>query len=165
MNIWEKESKDPRRRRLTSSGETRWWSKDAAVTKVFGSSGKPDRALHVDVLHTLSAIQDGETINATARVNAQGYISQLLKYECTLTAHIFLQIFQVTSPVSKYLRTSGMDILTAHWLVVAAAAELKDMTRDVPSVKTASEKCVQWANNQLQEQTHLPSINLSPPAD
>ncbi|KAK9528098.1 hypothetical protein VZT92_014591 [Zoarces viviparus] len=95
------------------------------------------------VLHTLSAIQDGETINATARVNAQDYIGQLMKYETIITAQIFLRIFQVTSPVSKYLQTSGMDILTAHQMVAAAEAELKDMTRDFQSVKTAADKFVQ----------------------
>jgi len=42
---------------------------------------KIDGALYVDVLHTFSGFQDGETINATARVNAQGYAGQLLKYE------------------------------------------------------------------------------------
>jgi len=93
MNIWEKESKDPRRRCLTSILERRRWFKDAAVTKVFGSFGKPDGALYVDVLHALSTIQDGETINATARVNAQRYIGQLLKYKSLLTVQIFLHIF------------------------------------------------------------------------
>ena len=159
MNIWEKESKDPRRRRLTSIGETRWWSKGAALTKVFGSFGKPDGALYFDVLHTLSAIQDGETINATARVNAQGY-GQLLKYETILTAQIFLRIFQVTSPVSKYLQTSGMDILTAHRMVATAEAELKEMTRDFQSIKTAADKFIQWANNKIGEESEETELEV-----
>lgn len=114
MTIWEKEREDPKHRRLTPIGETRWWAKDSALTKVFGAFGKPDGALYVDVLHTLSAIQDGQNINSTTRVNARVFIAQLLKYETVLTAQLFLQIFQVTSPVSKYLQASGMDILTAH---------------------------------------------------
>lgn len=70
MNIWEKESKDPRHRRLAPIRETRWWSKDVALSKVFGSFGQPDGALYVDVLHTLSAIKVVKTISTTARVNA-----------------------------------------------------------------------------------------------
>ncbi|XP_034062116.1 uncharacterized protein LOC117539872 [Gymnodraco acuticeps] len=160
MNIWEKESKDPRHRRLAPIGETRWWSKDVAVTKVFGSFGKPDNALYVDVLHTLSAIQHGQTINATARVNAHGYITQLLRYETILTAQIFLRIFQVTSPVSKYLQKSGMDILTAHRMIVAAETQLKDMTRDFEKVKTAAATFVQWANNQTEEQSEETELEV-----
>lgn len=67
----------------------------------------PGGSIYVDVLHTFSAIQDGESINATARVNAQGDIGQLLKYETILTAQIFLGIVLVTSQVSKYPPTSG----------------------------------------------------------
>ncbi|XP_034051779.1 uncharacterized protein LOC117532559 [Gymnodraco acuticeps] len=160
MNIWEKESKDPRHRRLAPIGEIRWWSKDVAVTKVFGSFGKPDNALYVDVLHTLSAIQHGQTINATARVNARGYITLLLRYETILTAQIFLRIFQVTSPVSKYLQKSGMDILTAHRMIVAAETQLKDMTRDFEKVKTAAATFVQWANNQTEEQSEETELEV-----
>ena len=127
---------------------------------MFGSFGKPDRALYFDVLHTLSAIQDGETINATARVNAQGYIGQLLKYETILTAQIFLRIFQVTSPVSKYLQTSGMDILTAHRMVATAEAELKEMTRDFQSIKTAADKFIQWANNKIGEESEETELEV-----
>lgn len=132
MSVWEKESKDQRHRRLAPIGETCWWSKDVALTKVFGSFGKPDRALHVDVLHTLSAIEAVKTISTTAWVNAMGYITQLLKYETILTAQIFLRIFQVTSPVSKYLQTSGMD------MIVAAETQLKHMSRDFQKHKHRS---------------------------
>lgn len=152
MRFWEKESTDPRHRCLVPIGETRWWSKDVALSKVFGTFGKPDGALYVDVLHTLSAIKAVKTISTTARVNAMGYITQLLKYETILTAQIFLRIFQVTSPVSKYFQTSGMDILTAHGMTVVAEAQLKDMSRDFQKVKTVADMFVQWANNQTQEQ-------------
>ncbi|KAJ8346852.1 hypothetical protein SKAU_G00282530 [Synaphobranchus kaupii] len=152
MNIWEKESKDPRHRRLAPIGETRWWAKDSALKKVFGVFGKPDAGLYVDVILTLSAIQDQKNINATARVKAQGYIEGLLKYETILTAQIFLRIFDVTSPVSKYLQTSGMDILSAHRMVVSTEEQLKGMARDFENVKAAADTFVQWANRKVQEQ-------------
>lgn len=153
MSIWEKESKDPRHRRLEPIGETRWLSKDVALTKVFGCFGKLDRALYVVVLHTLSAIKAVKTISTTAQVNAMGYITQLLKYETILTAQIFLRIFQVTSPVEKYLQRSGMDILTAHRMIVAAETQLRHMSRDFQNVKAAANTFVQWVNNQTHEQS------------
>jgi len=85
---------------------------------------------------TLSAIQDGQNINTTSRVNACGFIAQLLKYETVLTAQLFLRVFQVTSPVSKYLQTSGLDILTALRMIVSTETQLKEMARDFHKVKT-----------------------------
>jgi hypothetical protein len=129
VNIWEKESKNTRHRRHAPIGETRWWAKDSAL-KVFVAFGSPDEGLYVDVLLTISTIQDQRNINTTARVKAQGYIEGLLKYETLLAAQIFLRIFQVTSPVSKYLQTNGMDILSAHRMVVSTEELLKGMARD-----------------------------------
>jgi len=138
MNIWEKESKDPRGSRL-----------DAAVTKVFGSFGKPDGALYVGPLshsgwrghqchgtsqctgthQPASEVRDS-TYSSDLPVNSPGHITK-----CT----------------SKYLQTSGLDILAAHQTVAAAEAELKDVNREFQSVKTAADKLIQWANNPLQE--------------
>ena len=53
-----------------------------------------------------------------------------------------------------------MDILTAHRMVAAAEAELKDMTRDFQSVKTAADQFVQWANNTLQEQSEETDLEV-----
>ena len=66
-------------------------------------------------------------MKSTARVKAKGYIEGLLKYEKILTAQIFLRIFEHTSPQSKYLQTSGMELLTAHHLVVGTEDGLKNM--------------------------------------
>ena len=73
MNTLEKESKIPRHRRLAPIGETGWWAKDGALKKVLGAFGNPDESLYVDVLLTLSTIQDQKN-NTTAWVKAQGYI-------------------------------------------------------------------------------------------
>lgn len=45
MKLWKETSEDRRHRRLGVIGETRWWAKDEAVKKVFGSVAKPDHAL------------------------------------------------------------------------------------------------------------------------
>lgn len=79
------------------------------------SFGKPNSALYVDVVLVLIAIQLDTTTKPTVRAKAKGYIDGLLKYETILTAQIFLRIFEHTSALFKYLQTSGMDLLTAHW--------------------------------------------------
>ena len=96
----------------------------------------------VDVLLTLTAIQHQKNIKPTARAKAKGFCESLLECETILTAQLFLRIFEETSPLSKYLQTSGMDILSAHRMVVRTQESLKDMARDFESVKNAAVVCL-----------------------
>ena len=57
----------------------------------------------------------------------------------------------MTSPVSKYLQTSGMDILTAQSLITGTEDSLRNCSRDFDSVKEAADVFVHWANGILQE--------------
>lgn len=110
MQNWEEKSQDKHHRRLCPIGPTRWWAKDQALSKVFGCFRNPQGGLFFEVLMTL------DTIVPTVRVKAKGFIEGLLKYETVLTAQLFLRIFELTSPLSKYLQTRGMDIITAQLL-------------------------------------------------
>ncbi|KAK0150742.1 InaD-like protein [Merluccius polli] len=111
MNVWEQGSQDSRHRRLSMIGETRWWAKDVALKKIFGSFAKPEQCVYVDVLRTLEVIEAKENLKSSVRVKARGYLESLMRYETVLTAQLFLRIFEVTTPLSKYLQTHGLDIL------------------------------------------------------
>ena len=72
MKKWEaemtKESKS--KKRLQAIGETRWWSKDKSLDRVFGSFGKPDHdsCLYVKVLITLVSIAHDERSDGDIKV-------------------------------------------------------------------------------------------------
>lgn len=149
MNVWEQRSQDTRHRRLSTIGVTRWWAKDVALKRIFGSFGKPDQALYIDVLMTLSVFQGQTNLKTAVRVKARGFLEALMRYDTVLTAQLFLRIFEVTTPLSKYLQSSGLDILTAHRMVMATQDTMKNMARDYKSVKQAADTFVQWANAQL----------------
>ena len=87
MKKWEKEAKTTKR--LQAIGETRWWAKDKALNRVFGSFGKPDEALWVKVIMALTAIRDDETTESSTKVLTNLYMESLCKYENILIAHIF----------------------------------------------------------------------------
>jgi len=55
------------------------------------------------------------------------------------------RFFQQTTPLSKYLQTSGMDLLTVHRFVTSTQDNLKKYARDFKGVKTATDAFVQWA--------------------
>ncbi|KAL0149200.1 hypothetical protein M9458_055434 [Cirrhinus mrigala] len=152
VNIWEKESHDKRHRRIAPIGETRWWAKHDALNKIFGSFGKPQDSLYIDVLSTLTAIQELKTVKGNVHTEARGYKEGLLRYETILTAQLFLRIFEHTSPLSKYLQTEGMDILSAHRMVMSTQDALKKMARDFQAVKAAADDFVKWANEKLEQQ-------------
>lgn len=91
------------------------------------------------MLMTLDTIVDDSTQKPTVRAKAKGFIEGLLKYETVLTAQLFLFIFELTSPLSKYLQTRGMDIITAQRLVEGTEEGLRKCARDFEGVKCAAE--------------------------
>lgn len=152
MHIWEETTEDKRHRRLGVIGETRWWAKDEALKKVFGGFAKPDQALYTDVIITMEKTEKDMTIKPAIRSKAQGYKDALLRYETILTAEIYLRIFENTSPLSKYLQTSGIDFVTAQHLVTGTEDNLRKYARDFESVKKAADNFVEWTNGILEEQ-------------
>lgn len=68
-----------------------------------------------------------------------------------LTAQIFLRIFDHTTPLSKYLQTERMDILSAHRMVIATHESLKSIARDLISVRAAADTFVKWTNENIEQ--------------
>ncbi|KAJ8386345.1 hypothetical protein AAFF_G00174420 [Aldrovandia affinis] len=149
--LWDNEAQDKSHRRLSPIGETRWGSKHEAVEKVFGHFGKPTNSLFLETVLTLAAIEQQANQKPTIRAKARGFKEGLLKYETVLTAQIFLRVFELTTPLSKYLQTKGMEILSAHRMVIATQDSLKKITRDFTTVKAAADTFVKWGNENLEE--------------
>ncbi|KAI2665801.1 Zinc finger MYM-type protein 1 [Labeo rohita] len=74
MNVWENESQGKHQKRLSPIRETRWWAKDNALRKVFGSFANPHNCLYVDIILALTAIQEDMTMKTTARIQARGFV-------------------------------------------------------------------------------------------
>lgn len=72
MQIWEESSKFTTRRLLTI-GETRWWAKDAALSKIFGSINNHRDALYVDLILALDNIENSEQAASGARAKARSF--------------------------------------------------------------------------------------------
>jgi len=115
--------------------------KTLRLQKCFGSLGDPEGCLYIDLVVTLEALSEKDNMNPTVRAKADGYAEALLKYQTTLTAKTFVRIFQQTTPLSKYLQTSGMDLLTAHRFVTSTQDNLEKYARDFKGVKTATDLC------------------------
>ncbi|CAI6362566.1 unnamed protein product [Macrosiphum euphorbiae] len=141
--------------RLQSIGETRWWSKEVALVKIFGSTEGPckSNALYVDVLMALYDIQ-GDILNdekstPDIRVKAETMKNTLLNFSTILTAYIYIRIFSITGPLSRYLQSKSMDLITAQNLVDGALEHLKKVQRNMEWIKLSAESFVIWANTEL----------------
>lgn len=100
---------------------------------------------------TLEAIEKREKEKPAVRAKAQGFKECLLKHKTVLTAQIFLRVFEQTTPLSKYLQSTAMDILSAHHMVTATQDSLKSIARDFPTVKAAADTFVKQTNQKLEE--------------
>lgn len=132
MDVWTSKNT---KQRICSIGETRWWSKDLALTKVFGYFNNFDNSLFVELVTSLDEICKNSNIKPEARLKAIGFIEGLSKYETILTAQIYLRIFNITTPLSKYLQGRGVNFICAFQMVTQTLDSLKLMNRDFTTIK------------------------------
>ena len=161
VSLWENtKQEETRHRRLSPIGETRWWAKHEALKKIFGHFGKPEDGLFIDAVLTLEAIEKKEKEKPAVRARARGFKESLLRHETVLTAQIFLRVFEHTTPLSKYLQSKGMDILSAHRMVAATQEGLKGIARDFRTVRAAADSFVKWANEKLEEREENTDVEV-----
>lgn len=168
MNIWRNVCENnPNHKKLQTIGETRWWAKHTALNRIFGSYRNHETSLYIDVILTLLSIEESNTFNPDVRVKARNFKESLLKFETILLAQTFLRIFSITELVSRYLQTSGLDLLKGYQLVSSAYDQLKSIQRGMDAIKAETDSFVKWASNEFEKrgaevelQLHLPTRRI-----
>ncbi|XP_067142277.1 uncharacterized protein [Centruroides vittatus] len=151
MNVWISFSKDTRRKKLNTIGETRWWAKDVVLKKVFGNFANPKDGLYVELILTLQYFATSINFQPNIRIKAKSFLDSLIKYEIVFTAELFLQIFDITTPISNYLQERSIDFIKAHPMVMNAIKLLKDISQKFNVVKNSADVFVNYVNNKLDE--------------
>lgn len=148
MDIWLEKCSN---KRLGTIGQTRWWAKDIALSKIFGRFNEQENSLYIELITTLDEIlYTDSNIKSDIRYKSKGLLESLCKYETILTAQTFLRIFKYTTHLSKYLQTRDLDLLQAHRMVTNTISSIKDISRDFSATKEAADKFVQRANIKLE---------------
>lgn len=119
-------------RRLQLIGDTRWNSKDTALQAIFHSINeehhKRERfAILLEVLHTLGY---DSTVNSDTSCEARDLLNKWSSFKILLTAFIFLKLFSLTTPVSKYLQTKGLDYLVAWTQIISFQNNLIEISNN-----------------------------------
>jgi len=156
MAVWEEKSKF---KFINSIGETRWWAKDKCLSKIFGPYAMPENALFIDLLETLQEISTSTKFNPDVRYKASTLFEKFQTFEILITAHIFLRIFSCTTPLSQYLQTKGLNLITAYQMVQKTLKSLKEQSRDFDTILEKSKRFVAWANNKFNENDSEISVN------
>lgn len=106
--------------------------------------------MYVEVLVSLCDIEDTTKYSPDIRSKAKGLKESLLQYSTLLTAFLYLRIFKITTPLSKYLQTNGMDIHKSQQMVNGALEQLKLISRDDQELKTIVSKFIENTNRKLE---------------
>lgn len=130
------------RKKLNMIGNTRWWSKDTALSKIFGHFNKPEDSLYVDLITILEYVISNVQLRSEARFKAHGLLEGFCKYKSILTAQIFLRIFDKTTPLFKYLQTKGIDLLKAYSMIEETLNSLEHFSRDFEEIQNASQNLI-----------------------
>lgn len=110
-------SREKRLRRLKHLSNTRWTSHDRAIDAI----SETYEAL-LNALEILSKDSDRETCNSAA-----SFLTALTTFKYVLMMLLMKSIFDITTPLSKYLQTKGLDFLEAMALVSSTTKELTEL--------------------------------------
>ncbi|KAL4103686.1 hypothetical protein QTP88_019030 [Uroleucon formosanum] len=141
MNLWKELSeKDNIHKRLQAICETRWTAKETAIKRLFGTyNSLDDNGMLSDLLLVLTKIVQNPNLNPDVRSKASNFISSFIKYETILVAHMYMKIFQITGPLSRYLQSNKLDLLKCQQMVTSALENLKGIQHGVENVKEKKE--------------------------
>jgi hypothetical protein len=133
-------------KRLALIGQTRWWAKERALTNIYGADG-----IFVELVLTLDKISKLPRIDSQAKASAEGIAENLLSFNSNLIAQLFMKIFFITTPLSKYLQTRGLDILQAQSMVETVISQLELLKDDKESIFTEATDFAEKVNVKLDE--------------
>lgn len=99
------------------------------------------------MIKALLEIENDNHFSPDARFEACSLKENLLKFEIILTSQIYLRIFEISSPLSKYLQTSGIDFMKCNYFINHFKKKLMSFSRDFEKVKRSADKFVNEMNS------------------
>jgi len=161
MKVWEEHMQaKPRikkRLRLERIGQTRWLSTGRAIRKLFGNYTDQSSEFYSGLLIILQQVIEAPDFKGSVRYEAQKLSENFCEFETILMAFTFIRIFYITTPVSDYLQTLGLDIMQAWRMINKAIENVEKISRDFSGILETAFNFVVHANVKLKE------VNISVP--
>ena len=117
-----------------------------------------------DVIKVLYCVSTSEKLSVKARFDPSVMLDNMIRYQHVLTAITYLCIMEITSALSKYLQTSGLDFINVFNMVEATKKDIQQIHRNFATIVTKTDHFVQRANEVLEERRCDVLIESSFPA-
>ena len=117
-------------KKLQKIGDTRWWSKQAALETIFGPYNNQKSGTYFVMLKVLNEIVNHPKFNAKASFEASTLLEKWLQFSNILTAYLLLLVYSILRQASDYLQTSGLDYLSAWNMVQSSKDEIHRIAFD-----------------------------------
>ena len=116
-------------RRLQKLGVTRWWAKHKSLSAVFCKNEHSgyDIKKYSLIISVLQEIGTSSDFDGNTKATARSLRDKWLKFETLMTAALYTELFELTTPTSNYLQSPNMDYLTAWEMVQTLATGLKSL--------------------------------------
>ena len=88
----------------------------------------------------LDSVSRSTDFKSSVRNDAENLSNNLCKFETILLSFTFMRIFAITTPVSDYLQTAGLDVMQAWRMVSNAIEQINNISRDFKSIYMAAKK-------------------------
>jgi hypothetical protein len=167
MQVWKKINKDSTTgnqllRRLQKVNATRWWSKDRALQSILDDPSVPlnDSKKFLTLLICLHTIGNLEDFNADATFQANSLLANWCKFQNILVAFVFRDMFNSSTPTSKYLQTNGIDLLTASNKVKTLQSQLLTMRNNFDLIHENALKFAIHTQEQLKQKGYANAIEV-----
>jgi hypothetical protein len=116
--------------KLQKIGNTRWWSKQAALKGILGSYDEPQTGYFCLLRKVLSIMKSSPLFESKATFEANVLLEKWATFETLLTAFLMLRVYSILHQASQYLQTTGLDYLTAWNMVEDARQQLGTVVLD-----------------------------------
>ena len=104
-----------------------------------------------DVIEVLYCVSTSQKLSVKARFDASVMLDNMIRYQYVLTAITYLRIMEITSALSMYLQTSGLDFINAFNMVEATKKDIQQIIRDFTMPVTKTDHFVKNAYEVLEE--------------
>jgi hypothetical protein len=127
--------------------ETRWWAKEVALKKIFGlfDTKNFNGILFKNLIQVMKTIKDSVQNDSESRTKASGFIENFI----ILTTMVFLKIFSITGPLSKYLQGNNCDILQAYNMIKKSKVQLQQV--EFSEIHEKTNIFIEHMNDELDE--------------
>lgn len=109
-------------RRLKRVTTTRWYSHFSALQTVIDTFDA--------IIDTLDNLHNDSTTDRVCSVKATSLMDYMLSERFVLTSLVFTKVFDITSPLSKFLQGKNVDLLAATNYVQNSLMKIEDLRND-----------------------------------